>query len=114
MTALALFSQAVDAVHEGENYEVRRLVRMPRYFDDDFELAALRCFRCGGGGQGLTLAHFRAQLEDLQEHIAHVRAQLEHLQDSSTDEFELYGGQSKIKLSGNGNQAQVEKKRERM
>ena len=23
---------------------------MPRYFDDDFELAALRCFRCGGTG----------------------------------------------------------------
>ena len=40
----------MDAVHEGENYEVRRLLRMPRYFDDDFELAALRCFRCGGGG----------------------------------------------------------------
>ena len=36
--------------NEGENYEVRRLLRMPRYFDDDFELAALRCFRCGGGG----------------------------------------------------------------
>jgi hypothetical protein len=42
--------QAADAVHDGENYEVRRLLRMPRYFDDDFELAALRCFRCGGGG----------------------------------------------------------------
>jgi hypothetical protein len=29
--------------------------------------------------QGLTLAHFKAQLEDLREHIAHVRAQLEDL-----------------------------------
>ena len=43
-------SQAADAAHEGENDEVRRLLRMPRYFDDDFELAALRCFRCGGSG----------------------------------------------------------------
>jgi hypothetical protein len=34
--------------------------------------------------QGLTLAHFTAQLEDLREHIAHVRAQLEHLQYTST------------------------------
>jgi hypothetical protein len=34
--------------------------------------------------QGLTLAQFKAQLEDLREHIAHVRAQLEHLLDTST------------------------------
>ena len=39
-----------DPENSGENYEVRRLLRNPRYFDDDFELAALRCFRCGGGG----------------------------------------------------------------
>jgi hypothetical protein len=37
-----------------------------------------------GGGQELTLAHCRAQLEDLREHIAHIRAQLEHLQVTST------------------------------
>jgi hypothetical protein len=35
-------------------------------------------------GQGLTLAHLRAHLEDLREHIAHVRARLEHLRDTST------------------------------
>jgi len=29
--------------------------------------------------QGLTLAHFRAQFEDLREYIGHVRAQPEHL-----------------------------------
>jgi hypothetical protein len=29
--------------------------------------------------QGLTLVHFRAQLEDLRKHIAQVRAQLEHI-----------------------------------
>lgn len=29
---------------------MRRLLRTPRYFDDDFEAAALRCFRCGGSG----------------------------------------------------------------
>ena len=29
---------------------MRRILRAPRYFDDDFELAAQRCFRCGGGG----------------------------------------------------------------
>jgi len=52
--------------------------------------------------QGLTLAHFRAQLEDLREHIAHVTAQLEHLRDTSTGSFGLYGGQSEHKLSGNG------------
>ena len=34
-------------------------------------------------GQGLTLAYFTAQLEDLLEHIAHVRAQLEYLRDTS-------------------------------
>jgi hypothetical protein len=34
--------------------------------------------------QGPTLAHFRAQLEDLREHIAHVRAQLEHVLATST------------------------------
>ena len=39
-----------DDENDGENYEVRRLLRNPRYFDDDFELAAMRCFRCGGGG----------------------------------------------------------------
>ena len=33
--------------------------------------------------QGLTLAHFRAQLEDLRERIAHVKLQLEHLRDTS-------------------------------
>ena len=50
--------------------------------------------------QGLTLAHFRAQLEDLPEDIAHVRAQLEHPRDTSMGYFGLYGGQSKFKLSG--------------
>jgi hypothetical protein len=35
--------------------------------------------------QGLTLAYFRAQLEDLRERIAHVTAQPEHLRDTSTD-----------------------------
>jgi hypothetical protein len=52
--------------------------------------------------QGLTLAHFRAQLEDLPEHIAHVRAHLEHLRDASRGLFGSYGGQSKLKLSGSG------------
>jgi hypothetical protein len=37
------------------------------------------------GRQGLTLAHFTAQLEDLREHIAHVSAQLEHPRDTFTD-----------------------------
>jgi O-methyltransferase involved in polyketide biosynthesis len=36
---------------------------------------------------GLTLAHFRAQLEDLREHIARVRAQLEHPRDPPTGYF---------------------------
>jgi len=52
--------------------------------------------------QGLTLAHFRAQLEDLWEHIAHVRIQPEHLRDTSIDYFGLHGVQSKLKLSGMG------------
>jgi len=34
--------------------------------------------------QGLTLAHFRAQLEDLREHIVQVGALLEHLRATST------------------------------
>jgi hypothetical protein len=34
--------------------------------------------------QGLTFAHFRAQLEHLWEHAAHVRAQLEHIRDTFT------------------------------
>ena len=33
-----------------ENEEVRNILRQPRYFDDDYEAAALRCFRCGQGG----------------------------------------------------------------
>jgi len=52
--------------------------------------------------QGLTLAHFRAQLEDLREHTAHCRAQPEHLRDASTGEFGFYGEQSELKLCGNG------------
>jgi len=53
-------------------------------------------------GQGLTLADFRAELEDLREGIAHVGAQPEHLWDTSTGCCGLYGGQSKLTLSGNG------------
>ena len=52
--------------------------------------------------QGLTLAHFKAQLEVLRKHIAHVGAQLEHLRATSTNYVRLYGGQSKLELSGNG------------
>jgi hypothetical protein len=62
----------------------------------------------------LTLAHFRAQLEDLRGHIAHGRAQHEHLRDTSTVSCGIHGGQSKLKLSlkgqsklklsGNGNE----------
>jgi len=50
-----------------------------------------------GAGQELTLAHFRAQLEDLQEHIAHVIAQLEHLRDTSTGNLGYTG--DKVSLS---------------
>ena len=36
--------------------------------------------------QGLTLAHFRAQLEDLRDtSLTSERAQFEHLRDTSTD-----------------------------
>ena len=35
---------------EQENECVRNILRQPRYFDDDYEAAALRCFRCGQGG----------------------------------------------------------------
>jgi cellular nucleic acid-binding protein len=35
---------------ELENEEVRNILRQPRYFDEDYEAAALRCFRCGQGG----------------------------------------------------------------
>jgi len=52
--------------------------------------------------QGLKLAHFKAQLEDLRDHIAHVGAQLQHLRDSSTGQFGSYGGQRELKSSGNG------------
>ena len=41
--------------------------------------------------QGLTLAHFKAQLEDLREHIAHVRAQLEHLRATSASQLRHMG-----------------------
>ncbi len=30
----------------GSQSNMKRLLRMPRYFDADFELAAMRCFRC--------------------------------------------------------------------
>jgi hypothetical protein len=52
--------------------------------------------------QGLTLADFKAQLEDLLEHIAPVRAQLEHLRATSTGCVGLFGGYSQLKLSGKG------------
>jgi len=32
------------------NVEMQKLLRAPRYFDQDFELAAIRCFNCGGSG----------------------------------------------------------------
>jgi hypothetical protein len=32
------------------NAEVQRLLRAPRYFDEDFEEAGMRCFKCGGQG----------------------------------------------------------------
>ncbi|KAL4445785.1 hypothetical protein ABPG77_008984 [Micractinium sp. CCAP 211/92] len=35
---------------EERNAELQRLLRAPRYFDDDFEEAGLRCFKCGGKG----------------------------------------------------------------
>ncbi|EFN57698.1 hypothetical protein CHLNCDRAFT_57230 [Chlorella variabilis] len=35
---------------EERNAEVARLLRDPRYFDEDFEEAGLRCFKCGGKG----------------------------------------------------------------
>ena len=54
--------------------------------------------------QGLTLAPFKAQLEVLREHIGPFRAQLEHPRATSTGLFGLCGGQSKLKLSGNGNE----------
>jgi len=62
-------------------------------------------------GQELTLAHFRAQLEDLRNTSLHIRAQLEHLRDTPAVEFGSNGklklsgkGQSKLKLSGHGNE----------
>jgi hypothetical protein len=55
--------------------------------------AAMNALRSASAAvQGLTLAHFRSQLEDLRERINHVRAQLEHLQDTSTAQFGLFGG----------------------
>jgi hypothetical protein len=49
--------------------------------------------------QRLTFAPFKAQLEDLREHIAPVRAQLEHLRATSTGKFELHGGQNELKFA---------------
>ena len=36
-----------------------------------------------GSSPGAYIAHFRAQLEDLREHIARISAELEHLRDTS-------------------------------
>jgi hypothetical protein len=69
-------------------------------------LSAADSFTCTASrascSQGLTLAHFRAQLEDLRERIAHVETQLEHLPDASTGRLGVFGGRSKLKLSGKG------------
>jgi hypothetical protein len=50
-------------------------------------------FRSGttASNQGLTLAHLKAQLEDLRESIAHIRAQLEHLRDTLTGNLGCMG-----------------------
>ncbi|BDA50588.1 probable cellular nucleic acid-binding protein at C-terminar half [Coccomyxa sp. Obi] len=45
----------VTVVPDGEEItarapEMQRLLRQPRYFDEDFEAAAMRCFKCGGQG----------------------------------------------------------------
>ena len=51
--------------------------------------------------QGLTLAHFRAQLEDLRDTSLTLELNLSTL-DTSTGQYGIYGGQSKLKLSGKG------------
>jgi hypothetical protein len=56
-------------------------------------------------GQGLTLAHFKAQLKGLRDtsgHNADVRAQLEHVLGTCTGQVGLCVGQSKLELSGKG------------
>jgi len=63
----------------------RRIMPINRKYNLEKLLGVIReNFPRKDQGQGLTLAHFRAQLEDLREHIAHGRAQLEHLRDTST------------------------------
>ena len=44
------YGEAATTADDQENEEVRNILRQPRYFDDDYEAAALRCFRCGQGG----------------------------------------------------------------
>jgi hypothetical protein len=52
--------------------------------------------------QGLTLVHFRAQLEYLRDTWLTLELELEHFRHAFTTLFGLYGGQSKLKLSGKG------------
>jgi hypothetical protein len=59
--------------------EYERCVALAPVAESDVKLTHAAHYQ----GQGLTLAHFRTQLEDLPERIAHVRAQLEHLRDTS-------------------------------
>jgi len=60
-------------------------------------------------GELVLLGSGRAYTRSLQTstsgpsgHIAHITAQLEHLRTTSTGYFGLYGGQSKLQLSGKG------------
>ncbi|KFM27014.1 Histidine biosynthesis bifunctional protein hisIE, chloroplastic [Auxenochlorella protothecoides] len=39
-----------DEEDDGGNAEVKRLLRMPRYFDPEFDDAGRRCFKCGQAG----------------------------------------------------------------
>ena len=66
-------------------------------FEEGVDVLVLVCQAFATRGQGLTLAHLKAQLDDFSEHIAHVRAQLEHLRDTSTGYFGSQG--DKVSLS---------------
>jgi TPR repeat protein len=76
---VALLEKAAGQGHAYAMFELAGIHHARKEYEHALEWST----KAAEAGQGLTLAHFRAQVEDLREHIAPVTAQLEHLRATS-------------------------------